>query len=91
MTLFTVRAVLEILPGPDATAVLARRSAALQTYLKACQVQRTDVTRAGITAALMESGVKDVRLELPAANVAAGQGQLAVCTATTLTHEVVHA
>ena len=54
-------------------------------------MQRTDVTRAGITAALMESGVKDVRLELPAANVAAGQGQLAVCTATTLTHEVVHA
>ena len=91
VTLFTVRAVLEILPGPDATAVLARRSAALQTYLKACQVQRTDVTRAGITAALMESGVKDVRLELPATNVAAGQGQLAVCTATTLTHEVVNA
>ncbi|MDR6152191.1 phage-related baseplate assembly protein [Acidovorax delafieldii] len=88
---FAVAAVVEVLPGPDATLVLQRRRAALQTYLASCQTQGTDVTRAGIVAALVEPGVKDVRLAQPTANVNVSQGEIAACVAIDVQADVVHA
>lgn len=88
---YTVEAVVEVLPGPDPTVVLNRRRADLQAYVSACHVQGTDVTRAGITAALVETAVKDVRLAKPTANIVAGPGEIAVCTGITITSEVVRA
>ena len=88
---FTIAAVVEVLPGPDATLVLQRRRAALQSYLASCQTQGTDVTRAGIVAALVEPGVKDVRLAQPTGNVTVAQGEIAACIAIDVQAEVVHA
>ena len=88
---YTVDAVLEVLPGPDPERVRARRNAALLAYLRSCQTQGTDVTRAGITAALVEPAVKDVRLAAPLANVVVGAGEIAVCIGSSVTTEAIHA
>lgn len=88
---YTVAAVVEVLPGPDATVVLQRRRAALRAYLASCQTQGTDVTRAGIVAALVEPGVKDVRLAQPPGNVTVAQGEIAACISIDVQAEVVHA
>lgn len=88
---YTVDAVLEVLPGPDPVQLLSRRNAALQAYLRSCQVQGGDVTRAGITAALVEPAVKDVRLAAPLDNVVTGAGELAVCIGAAVSIEAVHA
>lgn len=88
---YTVDAVLEVLPGPDPELVRARRNAALLAYLRSCQTQGTDVTRAGITAALVEPAVKDVRLAAPLANVVVGAGEIAVCIGSSVTTEAIHA
>lgn len=85
---YRVAAVLEVLPGPDPAQVLARRRAELAAYLRSRQVQGAAVTRAGITAALIEAGVRDVRLAEPLENVTAGRGEIAVCLGSTLTAEV---
>ena len=91
VTTFEIQAVLEILPGPDAQTIKARRLQALAAYLRSCNTQGSDVTLAGITAALVEPGVKDVRLQAPLANIAIAPGQLAVCLATHVATEVVRA
>ena len=82
---YTVAAVLETLPGPDPALVLSRRRDALNAYLRSCQTQGCDVTRAAITAALVETAIKDVQLDQPAANVVAGPGEIAVCIGVSLT------
>lgn len=86
-----VAAVLEVLPGPDPTVILARRRATLEAHLRTIRTARHDVTRAAITAALVEPGVKDVRLMHPAANVVLQHGQIGAVTAISLMFEVVHA
>lgn len=86
-----VAAVLEVLPGPDPTVILARRRATLEAHLRTIQTAGHDVTRAAITAALVEPGVKDVRLMHPAENLVLQRGQLAAVTSISLMFEVVHA
>ena len=88
---FTVAAVVEVLPGPDAQLVLTRRRTALQAYLRSCQSQGSDVTRAAIVAALVETGVKDVQLAQPLYNVPVAQGEIAACIAIDVQAQVVHA
>lgn len=88
---FSLRAVIEVLPGPDAELIRARRSAALADYIGSVARLGYDVTRAGIIAALVESGVKNVRLDAPAADIACGHGEIAVLTDTLITAEVVDA
>ena len=78
-------------PLTDHVVVRARRNAALLAYLRSCQTQGTDVTRAGITAALVEPAVKDVRLAAPLDNVVTGAGELAVCIGAAVSIEAVHA
>ena len=85
-----ITASLMLRTGPDPDHILARRTAALQTYLQQAQQQGNDITRAGITAALVEAGVQDVVLTSPAANVVAGPGEICACTAIDVSAEVSH-
>ena len=89
---YTVEAVIEVLPGPDAAVIATRRGAALRAYTDAIGRQiGYDATRAGIIHALVESGVKNIRLSSPAADIGCQHGELAVCTGITLSTEVVDA
>ena len=88
---YSIDATIEVLPGPDPALVLSRRKAALRSYVVACQTHRVDVTRAGITSALFEGAVKDVRLLWPQENIVSGPGDLAVCTSLEVSAEAINA
>lgn len=88
---FEVRAVVQVLPGPDAALILARRRQALQAHLASVQRMGYDITRAGLIAALVEPGVKNVRLLQPAVDLVCHRGEIAACTAISLSTEVVDA
>lgn len=88
---FTVAATLEILPGPDTMLIKTRRENSARTYLASVGHIRYDVTRAGLIAALVEPGVKNVRLAQPSADIVRDRGQYAVCVGITLAVEVVDA
>ena len=85
-----IEATLLLRTGPDPDQILARRRAALREYLRQAQQQGNDITRAGIIAALVETGVQDVRLDSPADNVFAGPGEICACTAVAVNTEVSH-
>lgn len=85
-----IAATLLLRTGPDPDQILERRRAALSEYLRQAQQQGNDITRAGIIAALVETGVQDVLLHSPAANVVAGPGEICACTAVAVTAEVTH-
>lgn len=70
-------------PTLDA-ALLKTRAAARLATLAAQAAFRVDLTRAAITAALMGDGIRDVIITSPAADVAAGNGQVPVITAVTI-------
>lgn len=76
-------------PGPDG-ALLAAQAAARVRRLAAATAFRVDVTRAALIAALMGDGVRDVHLHAPAADVAAGPGEVPAITAITVTAEARH-
>lgn len=86
----TIDAVIDVLPGPDPAVILTRRRAALDAHLESLRVIGMDVTRAGIIAALVEPGVKNVRLNAPAADITLIEGQIAACTSISISTEVVH-
>jgi phage-related baseplate assembly protein len=86
-----IEAVIEVLHGPDPEVILSRRLAALEGYLASVQRIGYDLTRAGIIAALVEAGVKNVRLSSPLADVVCGPGELAVVLGVQVTTEVVDA
>lgn len=88
---FAVQAIVQVLPGPDAAVILARRRQALQAHLASVQRLGYDITRAGLIAALVEPGVKNVRLLQPAVDLVCHRGEIAACTAISLSTEVVDA
>lgn len=88
---FAITAVIEVYHGPDPELIRTRRAAALAAYLAAVRHLAYDVTRAGLIAALVEGGVKNVRLTTPANDIVCTHGEIAVCIGTTLTAEVVDA
>lgn len=85
MTPYTLTAELIIPPGPDPGSVLAAAQARLAARLVALQAFRVDVHRAALHEALLVPGVRDVVVTSPAADLPIGPGELAVCTAATLT------
>lgn len=91
VTTFAVAGALQVLSGPDPDLIRTRRLAAAQAYLASVSHIRYDVTRAGLIAALVEPGVKNVRLDSPTLDIVRARGQLAVCTGITLSAEVVDA
>lgn len=90
VTTYAIAAVVEVLPGPDADAILARRRAALDAHLASLRIIAMDVTRAGIIAALVEPGVKNVMLASPSSDIVMGDGQIAACTSIDLATRIVH-
>lgn len=87
----TIEAVLEVLRGPDPSMILNRRLEAIEIFLKSIQRIGYDITRAGIIAALVEAGVKNVRLSDPLEDVVCGQNDLAVVIELKIKTEVVDA
>jgi len=85
---YTVEAELEMYPGPDSAVVEAAALAALEQYIDDMHRIGYDVTLSGIYHALHQSGVKQVNLTEPSANVAVASGQAAYCTDITLTTSV---
>ncbi|MFS4552085.1 baseplate J/gp47 family protein [Comamonas resistens] len=85
-----IEAELLLRTGPDPDQILARRKTALRQYLQQAQQQGIDVTRAGIIAALVETGVQDVRLASPVDNVVAGPGEICACTGVNVVARVPH-
>ena len=51
---------------------------------------RVDMTRAALVAALMSEGIRDAVLATPAADVAAGQGEVPVITSINVTPQARH-
>lgn len=83
---FEVAASLTTLPGPDVALVLDRARESLDAYLAENRLLGRDITRAGLIAALAVTGVIDIALAAPAANVACDLTQVAHCTAIAVTH-----
>ena len=88
---FTVTAVIEVLPGPDPELILQRREAALRRYVASVGNLSFDATRAGIIAALVEAGVKNVQFSEPVSDIVCGRGEIAVMTSLQLSAEIVDA
>ncbi|WP_313752525.1 baseplate assembly protein [Mixta calida] len=82
---YTVDATLVISPGPDTETVVKAAKAALENYTVSAHAIETDVSIAGIYAALKQAGVDDVILRTPAATVSVGVGQAAWCEDMTVT------
>ncbi|WP_114649104.1 baseplate assembly protein [Pseudothauera hydrothermalis] len=73
-------------PGLDAAQIVAQARQRLEA-LAGRAAFRVDLTRAALIAALMGDGLRDVILTAPAADVAAGPGELPVITAIDLATE----
>ncbi|NEG58184.1 baseplate assembly protein [Pantoea agglomerans] len=81
---YSVDATLVIRPGPDTDTVVKAAKNALEAYTASVHAIETDVSIAGIYAALKQAGVDDVILRAPAATLAVGNGQAAWCESVTL-------
>lgn len=82
---YAITAELVIFPGPDSSVV---RQAALDAVTAYTENQRRlgyDITLSGIYHALHQSGVQNVVLSSPAADIVIGDGEASYCTAITLT------
>lgn len=82
---YSITAQLVMLPGPDASVVLAAARAAAEAYAAEQHAMRRDVTLSGIYAALHQPGVQRVDLTAPAANLVIGTGEASYCTGITVT------
>lgn len=81
---YSVDATLIISSGPDTDAVVTAAKEALDTYTASVHAIETDVSLAGIYAALKQAGVDDVILRSPAATLTVGVGQAAWCEGVTI-------
>lgn len=82
---YSVDATLVISTGPDTDAVVTAAKEALASYAAGVHKIETDVSIAGIYAALKQAGVDDVILRSPTATIPIGVGQAAWCESVTLT------
>lgn len=82
---YAITAELVIFPGPDSSVV---RQASLDAVTAYAETQRRlgyDITLSGIYHALHQSGVQNVVLTSPTANIVIGDGEASFCTAITIT------
>lgn len=82
---YTVQAALTLYAGPDAEVVRGAAQSAVTTLTAALHALGRDVTRSALFAALHQSGVQNVSLTAPTADVVCGVTQAAYCTAITVT------
>jgi phage-related baseplate assembly protein len=85
VTNYNIVAALSIAPGPDPATVTAAAATAAQAYGAAQAKIGLPVRVAGIIAALMQSGVDNVTVTSPAADIAAAAATAPILGAVTLT------
>jgi phage-related baseplate assembly protein len=83
---YAVVATLYFYDGPSSATVLSAAQAAIAAYVADRHKIGHDVTRSGIFAALHQSGVQNVVLTSPAADVVIASYQAAYCTGITITN-----
>jgi phage-related baseplate assembly protein len=76
---FDIRAQLIVYPGAGGNVVLANARRAVDVYLASNYQIGRDINRASIMAALHQSGVSNVRLAEPNANIVIQKNQIARC------------
>lgn len=81
---YAIDAEIEIEPGPSPAVVIAAAQEAVQIYVTEQFRLDKEIALSGIYAALHQSGVRAVTLNLPAANIICTQRQAARCTAVTI-------
>ncbi|MDT0499710.1 MULTISPECIES: baseplate J/gp47 family protein [unclassified Halomonas] len=82
---YAITAELTMLPGPDAAVVRDAAIEAAEAYAERQHAMRRDITLSGIYAALHQSGVQNVALSSPAADIVIGDGEASYCTGITVT------
>jgi phage-related baseplate assembly protein len=82
---YQITAELTLYPGPDSSVVQAAAQAAVQAYATSMQAIGYDVTMAGITAALMQTGVQNVTITSPTADISIDDTSASYCTAINIT------
>jgi phage-related baseplate assembly protein len=83
---YAVTATLYFYDGPSSATVLTAAQVAIAAYVSDRHKVGNDVTRSGIFAALHQSGIQNVVLTSPIADVVIASYQAAYCTAITLTN-----
>ena len=84
LKMYAVEAELVIEDGPDATVVIAAARAAAQAYVAKCHKIGVTLRKSGLIAALKQTGVEDVRVFTPAADVVQTREQAPYATAITV-------
>lgn len=87
---YTIRAILHILPGPEAAVVRENALAAANTYTQEQHRIGAQVTLSGVYAALHQPGVQRVELLNPTATLSTTRKQAPYCEAIELQSEVVN-
>lgn len=82
---YSVDAELVMYPGPDAETVRKAAEDRLRTHLESLRRIGYDVNLSGIYAALHQSGVQEVKLKSPLANIAIGEGSASFPSSITVT------
>lgn len=81
---YTIEATLTFYPGPDAAAVLATAQAAIAEYVVATHRVGHDVTLSGVFSALHQSGVQNVTLTSPTADIVISPTEAPWCSGITV-------
>lgn len=84
LKLYAVEAELAIEDGPDPTVVLTAARLAAQAYVAKCHKIGVAMRKSGLIAAMKQTGVEDVRLFTPAADVVPERDQAPYATAVTV-------
>lgn len=87
---YTIRAILHILPGPEAAVVRENAQAAAEAYTQEQHRIGAQVTLSGVYAALHQPGVQRVELLSPTATLTTTRKQAPYCEAIELASEVVN-
>ena len=82
---FSVVAELTFYDGPDPAVVMAAAQAAVDDFLSEQRLVGRNITRAGLIAALYRSGVQNVDLVLPAADLEISDVEAGYCTGVAIT------
>jgi phage-related baseplate assembly protein len=85
ITEYSVTAELTVYPGPDAEVIRQSAEDAVTAYVNGLHAIGYDVTLSGMYAALHQSGVQNVSISSPAADIVIGDGEAAYCTGITVT------
>ncbi|WP_026756673.1 baseplate assembly protein [Sediminimonas qiaohouensis] len=85
VTDYTVDAALTVYPGPDAQLIRQTAEDSATAYVEAQHRLGYDVTLSGLYAALHQSGVQNVSITSPAADIVVATGEAAFCTGVTVT------